>query len=113
MLLNIGYNYAKKSTNDFWQCYIFHDVDHLPENDGNLYNCASQVRHMSVSVQKYGYKFRSWYYGGSVAVNRSHYELLNGFSNEFWGWGSEDDDLRHRIIYHHLKTERYIPDVAR
>ena len=37
MLLNVGAAEALKSY-DF-QCFIFHDVDLLPEDDRNLYTC--------------------------------------------------------------------------
>ena len=50
MLLNIGYLEAMKVAN--WTCLIFHDVDLLPENDLNTYNCPSAPRHMSVGKQK-------------------------------------------------------------
>ena len=26
---------------------------------------------------------------------------VNGFSNRFWGWGGEDDDLFYRILAQH------------
>ena len=50
-LLNVGFVEAMK---DFaWDCFIFHDVDLLPEDDRNLYTCPRlQPRHMSVSVSK-------------------------------------------------------------
>lgn len=53
-LMNIGFVEAKKMYD--WQCYIFHDVDLLPEDDRNLYTCPDQPRHMSVAVDKFGYK---------------------------------------------------------
>lgn len=37
-------------------CFIFHDVDMLPENDGNLYSCSEYPRHLSVAVNEFGYK---------------------------------------------------------
>jgi hypothetical protein len=37
------------------------------------------------------------YAGGVLTVSRDQYEAINGFSNEFWGWGGEDDDLTNRL----------------
>ena len=37
------------------------------------------------------------YTGGVLAIRRSQFEDINGFSNEFWGWGGEDDDLNNRL----------------
>lgn len=39
------------------------------------------------------------YTGGVVAIRRTQYEDINGFSNDFWGWGGEDDDLNNRLEY--------------
>ena len=49
-MFNIGYKVAMNLTNNFWQCFIFHDVDLLPEDDRNLYNCPNNPRHMSVGT---------------------------------------------------------------
>ena len=46
MLFNVGYAEASKERD--WDCYIFHDVDLLPEDDRNLYTCPETPRHMSV-----------------------------------------------------------------
>ena len=27
----------------------------------------------------------------------THYKIVNGFSNQYWGWGGEDDDMFNRI----------------
>ena len=50
MLLNVGAAEALKSYD--YQCFIFHDVDLLPEDDRNLYTCPVQPRHMSVAINK-------------------------------------------------------------
>ncbi|KAK2192835.1 hypothetical protein NP493_21g00003 [Ridgeia piscesae] len=55
MLMNIGYAEASKQAN--YSCYIFHDVDLLPEDDRNIYSCPDQPRHMSVAVDKFKYKY--------------------------------------------------------
>lgn len=31
--------------------------------------------------------------GGVLAIRMNHFYAVNGFSNEFWGWGGEDDDM--------------------
>ena len=35
-------------------------------------------------------------FGGIEAFRKEHFELINGFSNKFFGWGGEDDDLFNR-----------------
>ena len=38
------------------------------------------------------------FFGGVVAFTPAQYEEVNGFSNLFFGWGSEDDNLRGRVM---------------
>jgi len=40
-----------------WDCIVFHDVDMVPENDRNIYECMRQPRHLSpgVDVLRYVY----------------------------------------------------------
>ena len=54
-LLNVGYLEALKD--HAWDCFIFHDVDLVPENDHNLYTCDSQPKHMVVGRNATGYKY--------------------------------------------------------
>ena len=37
---------------------------------------------------------------------RQHFEQVNGFSNMFWGWGGEDDDMYNRVHDHGLDIAR-------
>ena len=103
MLMNVGFREALQDFN--WDCFIFHDVDLLPEDDRNLYTCPDQPRHMSVAVDKFKYRlpYKS-IFGGVAAITRRHFKQLNGFSNMFWGWGGEDDDMSRRIKYQKLKV---------
>jgi len=53
--MNIGYVEALKQSE--FDCFIFHDVDLLPEDDRNLYTCPPQnPRHMSVAIDRMNYK---------------------------------------------------------
>ena len=40
-----------------FDCYIFHDVDLLAENDLNYYGCSDTPRHMSPAIDKFHYKW--------------------------------------------------------
>ena len=34
--------------------------------------------------------------GGALCVSATNFTKINGFSNQFWGWGHEDNDLYDR-----------------
>ena len=36
------------------------------------------------------------YAGGVVSINRENFFKINGYANDYWGWGSEDDDFSAR-----------------
>ncbi|KAF2343764.1 Galactosyltransferase C-terminal, partial [Trinorchestia longiramus] len=38
---------------------------------------------------------------------------VNGWSNRYWGWGGEDDDMFRRVGRHDLPVWRWPADVAR
>jgi len=104
-LLNVGYAEAKAATaaSRGYDCLVFHDVDLLPEDDRNLYLCpeGDKAKHVSVAVDKWDYRLQyPTYFGGVTAVSTRLFEAINGFSNKFYGWGGEDDDLYNRIRRH-------------
>ncbi|KAK1806597.1 hypothetical protein P4O66_005101 [Electrophorus voltai] len=37
------------------------------------------------------------YFGGVSALTPLHYLKMNGFPNNYWGWGGEDDDIGIRV----------------
>nr|CAD7597795.1 unnamed protein product [Timema genevievae] len=112
MLMNVGFVEALKQYN--YDCFIFHDVDLLPEDDRNLYTCPEQPRHMSVAVDVLKYKLPyTDIFGGVSALTQSQFRKVNGFSNMFWGWGGEDDDMSNRVKFHGYHISRYPANVAR
>lgn len=95
-LLNVGFKEAMKEED--WDCMFFHDVDLIPEDDRNIYTCDKFPKHASIAMDKFLYKlpYKS-YFGGVSALTPEQYMKMNGFPNNYWGWGGEDDDIAVRV----------------
>ena len=94
-LLNVGFDYKKDSSDYF----CFHDVDLLPiEAD---YSWPDKPYHLisNVSHFKEGLPYPT-YYGGVNLFSKEDFIKINGYSNDFLGWGGEDDDLLNRVTTH-------------
>lgn len=52
-------------------------------------------------------------FGGVSALTLDQFKTVNGFSNKFWGWGGEDDDMANRLKYHDYHISRYAANIAR
>jgi len=96
-------------------CFILHDVDHIPERQGMFYQCSSHgVTHLSHAIDRFDYNlFMPEFTGGVSGVTRKQYELVNGFSNFYIGWGCEDEDFYVRITKQNLKLVRAPAEIAR
>jgi hypothetical protein len=99
-LLNIGFLEADKDIDYF----VFHDVDMLP--DGVDYSYCDLPTHLACSASQFNFSLPyQGYFGGVTLFPRKTFELINGFDNEYWGWGGEDDDILHRC-----KLSNIVPD---
>ncbi|XP_009463249.1 PREDICTED: beta-1,4-galactosyltransferase 3 [Nipponia nippon] len=105
-LLNVGVKEALKD--EEWDCLFLHDVDLIPENDHNLYTCDPwNPKHVSIAMNKFGYSLPyPQYFGGVSALTPDQYMKINGFPNEYWGWGGEDDDIATRVRLAGMKIAR-------
>ncbi|ULU06162.1 hypothetical protein L3Y34_018206 [Caenorhabditis briggsae] len=95
-------------------CVVFHDVDMFPQDDRNPYSCPPGPRHLGAFVSNLGYQL--WYkeiVGGVLAVSMADYRAVNGYSNQFWAWGGEDDDMGQRILSLNYTIERPNPETGR
>uniref|UniRef100_A0A3B4XTF4 Beta-1,4-galactosyltransferase n=1 Tax=Seriola lalandi dorsalis TaxID=1841481 RepID=A0A3B4XTF4_SERLL len=107
-LLNVGYTEALKEAE--YDCFIFSDVDLIPMDDRNLYHCYDQPRHFAIAMDKFGFRLPyAGYFGGVSGLSKKQFLKINGFPNEYWGWGGEDDDIYNRITLSGMKVSR--PDI--
>jgi beta-1,4-galactosyltransferase 1 len=56
LLMNIGFLESLRLSASKWDCFIFHDVDLIPEDERNIYSCPELPRHMSSAVSTFDYK---------------------------------------------------------
>ncbi|XP_032873825.1 beta-1,4-galactosyltransferase 1-like [Amblyraja radiata] len=104
-LLNVGFMEALKEDN--YNCFVFSDVDLIPMDDRNIYKCYNQPRHLAVSMDKFSFRLPyNQFFGGISALSREQHEKINGFPNNYWGWGGEDDDIYNRIIFRGMGISR-------
>ena len=102
MLLNIGFKQAKKLRCDY---VVFHDVDMLPIDVD--YSYSDIPLHLSTNFElEVGEKERiifDTYFGGVTMFPNNIFEKIDGYSNKYWGWGYEDDDLLLRCKHHSVE----------
>jgi hypothetical protein len=102
-LLNIGFIYAKKLKCDY---VVFHDVDMLPIDVD--YSYSDKPLHLATnfkSPKDFQRTLFDEYFGGVTMFPIELFEQINGYSNEYWGWGYEDDDLLFRCIINRLPLD--------
>ncbi|CAJ0567886.1 unnamed protein product, partial [Mesorhabditis spiculigera] len=110
-IMNAAFQLAEKLAVD---CVIFHDVDMFPQDDRNPYTCPPTPRHIGAFVSNLGYQL--WYkeiVGGVLAIRMRDYRAVNGYSNKYWAWGGEDDDMGKRILSLNYTIERPEPATGR
>ncbi|CAB0035670.1 unnamed protein product [Trichogramma brassicae] len=110
-LFNVGFTEAMKMRN--FHCFIFQDIDLIPQNPENIYTCSRLPRHMSSSVNTFRYNLPySGLFGGAISITKQQFQQVNGFSNVYFGWGGEDDDFYSRLQNKGYPICRFCPDVA-
>jgi hypothetical protein len=93
-LLNIGFIYAKKLKCNY---VVFHDVDMLPLDVDYSYSEIPLLLASNFKTTDGIKKVSSdQYFSGVTLFPIELFEKINGYSNEYWGWGYEDDDMLYR-----------------
>ena len=81
---------------DDFDYFCFHDVNLLPLTDDCDYSYPEKPTHLATVVDDEYIPYEE-FIGGVFLINKEHFEQINGFSDEYWGWGYEDNDLLERM----------------
>ncbi|KAL3773416.1 hypothetical protein ACHAWO_004861 [Cyclotella atomus] len=98
-LLNIGFDYAlKKSAKNppKHNIFIFHDVDLLPQLPLAKWYAVPPSKPLHIARVWDRYSNNPKYFGGIVSFSEADMKRINGYPNNFWGWGGEDDEMQAR-----------------
>lgn len=99
---NIAAYYAFKDGCDY---VAWHDVDMLPHEECDYSYPEEHPIHIATKLSKYKYTLGyDQYFGGVVLFTKEQAERTNGYSNEYWDWGQEDDDLFWRCHFEGFST---------
>lgn len=96
-LTNIGFDIFRKEEKDLSWNYIFQPADCYPiKADYNLYKydivCHLILHYCKISPKLFCY-------------NPIAFIKMNGYSNDYWGWGAEDCELKNRIAEFKLEYD--------
>lgn len=99
-LFNAGFQLAlslgSKDGRSF-DCVVMHDIDILPEPNVDYGWCRQPIQLSGEISCWQGTVPYPTNVGGVVSLSPTHWRRINGFSNEYEGWGGEDDDLYLRL----------------
>ena len=102
---------AKHAFEDGCDYIVFHDIDMIPEDGGGAdYSFPEKTPiHIATSISQMEYKLKyEEYFGGAVLFSKEQIEKTNGYSNDYWDWGMEDDDLFWRCVLEGYANDTYM-----
>jgi hypothetical protein len=99
---NVAAHYAFKDGCDY---IAWHDVDMIPHDESDYSYPDENPMHIATKLSKYQYGLGyDQYFGGVVLFNKEQVDRTNGYSNDYWDWGQEDDDLFWRCYFEGYTT---------
>ncbi len=110
ILKNIGFAEAvKQSKNKDKTYYILTDVDLLPSL--NLVKDYLKYPETPIHLANKGTRYNmdghdQKFLGGVISVNQDDFVKANGYPNNFWGWGGEDNALNYRFNKNNIRIEK-------
>jgi hypothetical protein len=103
-LLNVGFSHFCSE----FEYFAAHDVDMLCTKRKEAYLTLPKtgVAQLATHVQQFRYKMPfPEYLGGVTLFNNNHFVMIGGYSNNFWGYGGEDNEIYYRLKQFGIEIE--------
>ena len=109
-LKNIGYVLSKLQ--DKYDHFIFSDIDTIPNYDLMEYFLKTPTKPIALARKGTRYsnkdeRIKKPFLGALLSFSSKNFEKVNGYPNNFWGWGGEDDSLINRLIANKISSIYY------
>ena len=105
---------AKHAFEEGCDYIVWHDIDMIPDPDGGAdYSFPKDnPRHIATNIEQmdWGLKYHE-YFGGAVLFSKDQVYATNGYSNNYWDWGMEDDDLFWRCHLEGYSNTTYLTEM--
>ena len=99
-VINIGFHYYNNENYE----YITQDVDVNPCNEEVIEKYREEVEENKF----FGIYSDGRTLGGVVKFKGKTFIKVNGFPNDYWGWGHEDKDLQNRAEFYQCNIEKFL-----
>jgi hypothetical protein len=123
-LKNVGFDIAMKHSSNInnnpkstykvnYNYFIFTDIDAIPDKQLFPYYLKKINGFSSLAIEGTRYFSRKdlkkniQFFGMTCGMNKETFVHINGYPNNFWGWGGEDDSLGIRL--QQTNTPFFIP----
>jgi hypothetical protein len=99
-LKNIGFDYLVNKQQHNYDNVIFTDIDIIPDSD--LLEYYFKITDSLNSLANFGTRYeyndpKTKFTGALVSATPEFFKKLNGYPNNFWGWGDEDVNILLRL----------------
>jgi len=100
---------AKHAFEDGCDYIVWHDIDMIPEGGCDYSFPTDNPIHIATNISQMNYELKyEEYFGGAILFSKEQVERTNGYSNDYWDWGMEDDDLFWRCNLEGYVDNRYM-----
>ena len=104
---------AKHAFEEGCDYIVWHDIDMIPEEGTDYSFPDKHPVHIATQISQMEYRLKYHeYFGGAVIFSKEQVEATNGYSNNYWDWGMEDDDLFWRCHKEGMTNDTFLDGQA-